>query len=155
MRSSITLATLTLCFASARATVAHADAEPGPGPSCQAIHAEINLNTGTITGNFGLNGTVAFAQDGAGTAPPTAPATSSVFSGVLTIATASGELLLRETGMSSSRTGNPRGSVLASWGEAIKGSQCFDGVTGDLFFAGRRIGTQFLVAVTGQLCRAR
>lgn len=120
---------------------------------CRRIHAEIDLTHGTIDGNFGLDGTVAFALESSGTAPATAPATSSVFSGILTITTARGNLVLRETGMSSSRTGNAAGTVLASWGETLSGTDRFTGVTGDLFFAGHRAGAIFLVDVTGQLCR--
>jgi hypothetical protein len=77
-----------------------------------------------------------------------------VFSGILTIATDQGVLTLRETGMVSSRTGNPRGPVLASWGETLGGTGRFDGVSGDLFFAGiRPPGQLFLVAVSGTLCQ--
>lgn len=125
----------------------------GDDDHCRRIRAEIDLTHATIEGNFGLDGTVAFASDSAGTPPATAPATSSVFSGLLTIATARGDLVLRETGMFSSRTGNPAGSVLASWGDAQSGTGRFAGVTGELFFAGRVAGSIFLVDVTGELCR--
>jgi len=120
---------------------------------CRRIRAEINLTDGTIAGNFGLNGTVAFASDGQGTPPPTAPAGSSVFSGLLTISTRRGELTLRETGMFSSRTDNPDGAVLTSWADSPSGTGAFEGVTGDLFFAGRVVEAAFLVQVSGTLCR--
>ena len=59
----------------------------------------------------------------------------------------------RETGMLSSRTGNPAGSLIASWGESVSGTDKFADVTGDIFFTGGRVpGTQFLVAVSGELC---
>src|SRR5688572_2380243 len=111
---------------------------------CRRIRAEINLTEGTIAGNFGLNGTAAFVSDGQGTPPTTAPAGSSVFSGLLTISTDRGVLTLRETGMFSSRAGNPDGAVLASWGDSPSGTGVFDGVTGDLFFAGRAVEGAFL-----------
>lgn len=38
-------------------------------------------------------------------------------------------------------------------GESLGGTDRVTGVTGDLFFAGRRVGTVFLVEVSGQLCR--
>jgi hypothetical protein len=120
---------------------------------CGRIRAEINLTEGTIAGNFGLNGTVAFVSDGQGTAPPTAPAGSSVFSGLLTISTGRGALSLRETGMFSSRADNPDGAVLASWGDSPSGTGAFEGTTGDLFFAGRVVEGSFLVQVSGRLCR--
>lgn len=123
------------------------------GERCQRIRAEINLTDGTIRGNFHLDGTVAFAQDSAGVVPSTAPAGSSVFSGLLTIETDHGALVMRETGMFSSRSGNPRGAVLYSVGETLRGTGRYIGVTGDVFFAGRSEGELFLVDVTGELCR--
>jgi hypothetical protein len=120
---------------------------------CRRIRAEINLTEGTIAGNFGLNGTAVFVSDGQGTPPPTAPAGSSVFSGIFTVSTDRGVLSLRETGMFSSRTGNPDGAVLASWGDSPSGTGVFEGVTGDLFFAGRVVEGAFLVQVSGRLCR--
>jgi hypothetical protein len=143
------LATLLICLSTTHVAVAG----DNQGPRCQSIRAEIDLTNGTIEGNFGLNGTVAFAQDSAGTPPATAPAGSSVFSGILTLATARGDLILRETGMFSSRTGNPAGPQFASYGEALSGTQRFAGVTGDLFFTGQIVGEIFLVEVTGKLCR--
>jgi hypothetical protein len=120
---------------------------------CKNIRAQIDLSTGTIVGNFRLNGTVVFTADGSGTAPATAPAGSSVFSGPLVITTAHGTLTIRETGMFSSRTGNPDGPVLVSWGDGPSGTGFFEGVTGDLFFIGRRVDGVLLVKVTGTLCR--
>jgi hypothetical protein len=128
-------------------------ADSDDGDRCRRIRAEIDLTNGTIEGNFGLDGTVAFVGDSSGTAPPTAPGGSSVFSGILTVTTARGNLILRETGMFSSRTGNPGGPVLAAWGDALSGTQRFTGVTGELFFSGRRVGSIFLVDVSGQLCQ--
>ena len=78
-----------------------------------------------------------------------------MFSGILTITTDHGVIELRETGMFSSRTGSPNGPVLASWGEALSGTDRYAGVSGDLFFAGLVVGEAFLVNVTGQLCRQR
>ena len=148
MRRLTGLVCMMLCMVIGR--VAAAD---GDDDHCRRIKAEIDLTHATIEGNFGLDGTVAFVQDSPGTAPATAPPGSSVFSGILTITTARGNLVLRETGMFSSRTGNAAGPVLASWGEALSGTDRFTGTTGDLFFAGRRAGSIFLVDVSGQLCR--
>jgi hypothetical protein len=150
MRRLTSVATVVLSMWIGR--VALAD-EAGDDDLCHRIHAQIDLTHATISGNFGLDGTVAFVSDSAGTAPATAPGGSSVFSGLLTISTAHGNLVLRETGMFSGRTGNPRGSVLASWGDTQSGTQRFTGVTGELFFAGRVAGAIFLVDVSGQLCR--
>lgn len=143
-----------LCLLIGRVALADNEADDGlDDDGCRRIRAEIDLTHATIEGNFGLDGTVAFAADSNGTVPSTAPPGSSVFSGILTITTARGNLVLRETGMFSSRTGNPGGSVLASWGDALSGTGRFTGTTGDLFFSGRRVGAIFLVDVSGQLCR--
>jgi len=51
---------------------------------------------------------------------------------ILAITTARhGTLMLRETGMFSSRTGNPRGPVLSSWGDFLSGTERYEGMTGD------------------------
>lgn len=124
------------------------------GDGCRRIHAEIDLSKGTIVGNFGLTGTVVFTADSSSPPPATAPPGSSVFSGILNITTTRhGNLQLRETGMFSSRTGNPLGPVLSSWGDVLSGTDRYEGVTGDLFFIGRRLDGVFLVEVSGDLCR--
>lgn len=152
MRRLMSLGCVMFCMLLGRVAVAGGDDE-GDGDHCRRIRAEIDLTHGTIEGNFGLDGTVAFVRDSPGTAPVTAPPGSSVFSGILTVTTARGNLVVRETGMFSSRTGNPNGSVLASWGDALSGTGRFEGTTGDLFFSGRVAGDIFLVDVSGQLCR--
>ena len=128
-------------------------AVPARADGCKTIRAEIDLTHGTISGNFGLNGTVVFTSDGTGTAPPTAPAGSSVFSGILEITTQRGILRMRETGMFSSRTGNPAGPLMSSWGDSMSGTGFYQGATGDVFFTGQRAGDIFLVEVSGQICR--
>ena len=154
MRRLSSLGCAMLCLLIGRVALADNEADDGLDDArCRRIRAEIDLTHATIEGNFGLDGTVAFAADSNGTVPSTAPPGSSVFSGILTITTARGNLVLRETGMFSSRTGNPGGSVLASWGDALSGTDRFTGVTGDLFFSGRRAGAIFLVDVSGELCR--
>src|ERR1041384_7263101 len=125
MRRLMSTGCVMLCMLLGRAALAGGDDD-----HCRRIRAEIDLTHGTIEGNFGLDGTVAFVQDSPGTAPVTAPPGSSGFSGILTITPARGTLLVRETGMFSSRTGNPGGPVLASWGDALSGTQRFTGVTG-------------------------
>jgi hypothetical protein len=126
---------------------------PAEGDGCRAVRAEIDLAAGTISGNAGLNGTILFASDGAGTPPPTAPEGSSVFSGLLTLSTDAGSVELRETGMFSSRGENPRGALLTSFGEVLTGTGRFEGASGDLFFMGRNVEDVFLLDVRGVLCR--
>jgi hypothetical protein len=133
--------------------IALLSAAPARAQQCKTVRAEIDLTHGTISGNLGLNGTVVFTSDGTGTAPATAPAGSSVFSGILEITSNRGTLRLRETGMFSSRTGNPAGPVLSSWGDSLSGTGFYQGATGDLFFNGRRVDDILLVEVTGEICR--
>jgi hypothetical protein len=133
------------------ATLAHEGA--ARAGDCKRIRAEINLDDGTIQGNFGLDGTVAFIEDSDGEAPETAPPGSSVFSGILTITTSRGTIAMRETGMFSARTGNPDGFVLSSWGDGASGTGRYRNVAGgDLFFNGRIVDDAFLVDVSGELC---
>jgi hypothetical protein len=73
---------------------------PARADRCHRVRATIDLAKGTISGNFGLEGTVVFTQDSPGTPPPTAPPGSSVFSGMLDITTQQGSLRLREPGCS-------------------------------------------------------
>jgi len=128
-------------------------ASPARAEQCKKIHAEIDLTHGTISGNFGLNGTVVFTSDGTGTPPASAPAGSSVFSGILEIMSTRGTLRMRETGMFSSRTGNPAGPVMSSWGDSMSGTGFYQGVSGDVFFNGHRADDIFLVEVSGEICR--
>lgn len=121
--------------------------------ACKNIHAEFDTATGTISGNFGLTGTATFSADSSGTPPATAPGGSSVFSGIFAVTTRRGTLSFRETGMFSSRTGNPAGAVLSSWGEALSGTGSYQGVTGDLYFMGRIEEGVLIVDITGRLCR--
>ncbi len=121
--------------------------------SCRNIHAEFDTTTGTLSGNFGLTGTATFTADSSGTAPATAPAGSSVFSGIFVVTTRRGTLTFRETGMFSSRTGNPAGAVLSSWGETLSGTGVYQGVSGDLYFMGKMEDGALIVEITGALCR--
>jgi hypothetical protein len=121
------------------------------GAHCRRIHAE--QSQGIISGNFGLNGTSVFTGDAPGTAPPTAQPGTSVFSGLLAITTDEGTLTMHETGVFSSRTGNPDGAVLVSWSDSPTGTGVFEGVTGDLFFTGRTRDGVLVIKVSGKLCR--
>jgi hypothetical protein len=147
LRHQLVLAVTLSAGALAVATPARAD-------GCRDIRAEINLGAGTIRGNFGLRGTLTFTADSNSPPPATAPAGTSVFSGILEIVTEDGTLEIRETGMFSSRTGNPAGPLLSSFGETLSGTGRYEGVTGDLFFTGQRDEDgAFVVEMSGSLCR--
>lgn len=127
---------------------------PASADDCWPVFAEIDLSDGTIRGNLGLDGTAVFVADSSGTPPPTAPAGSTVFSGILTITTDDGVLEVRETGMFSSRSGTEAGPILSSWGDFVSGTGRYTDLTrGEIFFAGHEIDGALLVYAVGKLCR--
>jgi hypothetical protein len=132
---------------------------------CKAVHADVQetattencmspvpfCTTGTIDGNHGLEGTTFFSLDGGAATPPTSPGIRS-YSGVFTITTELGELVLRETGVSYPRPGNPEGGVLSSIIEVKSGTGRYEGATGLMFFHGRSLSGTFDVKLVGTLC---
>jgi hypothetical protein len=150
---------LLLCAASA-------NADEGAN-RCKSVHADVQevvttenctspLNfctKGTIDGNHGLDGTTFFSVDGGAATPPTSPGTRS-YSGVFTITTDQGELILRETGVTYPRPGNPEGGVLSSIIEVTSGTGRYEGASGIMFFHGRSLNGTFDVKLVGTLCTA-
>lgn len=135
-------------------TTTLATASPARADGCRRVFAQIDLAEGVIIGNLGLVGSVAFTADSAGTAPATAPATSSVFSGILTITTEEGALEMRETGMFSSRRDTSAGGVLSSWADFSTGTGRYAELTsGELFFFGTNTGEGLQLDVVGELCK--
>lgn len=150
---------LLLCAASASA---NEDAN-----RCKAVQADVEevvttenctspLNfctKGTIDGNHGLDGTTFFSVEGGAATPPTSPGIRS-YSGVFTITTELGELVLRETGVTYPRPGNPEGGVLSSIIEVKSGTGRYEGATGIMFFHGRSLNGSYDVKLVGTLCTA-
>jgi hypothetical protein len=132
---------------------------------CKAVHADVQevvtsenctspLNfctKGTIDGNHGLEGTTFFSVEGGAAVPPTSPGIRS-YSGVFTITTELGELVLREAGVTYPRSGNPEGGVLSSIIEVTSGTGRYLGATGIMFFHGRSLNGTFDVKMVGTLC---
>jgi hypothetical protein len=135
---------------------------------CKAVHADVEevvttenctspLNfctKGTIDGNHGLDGTTFFSVEGGAAVPPTSPGIRS-YSGVFTITTELGALVLRETGVTYPRPGNPEGGVLSSIIEVKSGTGRYEGATGIMFFHGRALNGVYDVKLVGTLCTAR
>ncbi|HEY5806852.1 MAG TPA: hypothetical protein VIT67_02735 [Povalibacter sp.] len=148
------MAGLLLCTAAANA---------GDAKHCKAVRADVqevrtleNCTTsfcteGTIDGNHGLSGTTFFSAEGGAATPPGSPGTSS-YTGVFTITTEHGELVLRETGITYPRPGNPEGGVLSSIIEVTSGAGRYEGATGIMFFHGRSLNGVFDVELVGTLC---
>jgi hypothetical protein len=134
---------------------------------CKPVHADVQevvtrenctspLNfctKGTIDGNHGLEGTTFFSVEGGAATPPTSPGTRS-YSGVFTITTELGQLILRETGITYPRAGNPEGGVLSSIIEVTSGTGRYEGATGIMFFHGRALNGTYDVKMVGTLCTA-
>jgi hypothetical protein len=151
---------LLLCAASA-----NADEEAN---RCKSVHADVEevvttenctsprsfCTKGTIDGNHGLDGTTFFSLESTGTPPATSPGTGS-YSGVFTITTDQGELVLRETGVNYPRRGNPEGGFLSSIIEVTSGTGRYEGATGIMFFHGRSLNGTFDVKLVGTLCTVR
>ena len=135
---------------------------------CKAIQADVEevqttenctsplgfCTKGTIDGNHGLAGTTFFSVEGGAATPPTSPGIRS-YSGVFTITTELGELVLRETGVTYPRPGNPEGGVLSSIIEVTSGTGRYQGATGIMFFHGRSLNGTYDVKMTGTLCTVR
>ena len=133
----------------------------------QAVHADVQevrrprtararrfCTEGTIDGNHGLEGTTFFSVEGGAATPPGSPGIRS-YTGVFTITTEHGELILRETGITYPRPGNPEGGVLSSIIEVKSGAGRYEGATGIMFFHGRSLNGVFDVELIGTLCTAK
>ena len=93
-------------------------------------------------------------MEGGAAVPPTSPGIRS-YSGVFTITTELGELVLRETGVTYPRPGNPEGGVLSSIIEVTSGTGRYQGATGIMFFHGKSLNGTFDVKMSGTLCTVR
>jgi hypothetical protein len=147
---------LLLCAASANADEA---------TRCKSVHADVQevqthenctsplgfCTKGTIDGNHGLSGTTFFSVDGGAATHETSPGRRS-YSGVFTITTDQGELVLREAGITYPRPGNPEGGVLSSIIEVTSGTGRYEGATGIMFFHGRNLNGTYDVKLQGTLC---
>jgi hypothetical protein len=146
---------LLLCAASA-----HADETK----RCKAVHADVQevqtrenctsnfCTEGTIDGNHGLSGTTFFSLDGGAATPPASSPGTRSYTGVFTVTTDQGELILRETGVTYPRPGNPEGGVLSSIIEVTSGTGRYEGATGIMFFHGRSLNGIYDVQLQGTLC---
>lgn len=135
---------------------------------CKQIHAEIVSSSttagctspiglctsGTIDGNFGLDGTTYLTTDSFAPGPNTAPKAPNVFSysGVLQIAARHGTLTARDTGIFDPL---PIGTgVFSSFDIITGGTGRYAGASGILFIMGRTVVNtgQFVSTVTGTVC---
>lgn len=130
----------------------------GHAGNCKAVHAslvEVASTTGCnaglsscflgeVTGNHGLVGVTHFRADSVGTAASGSPG-SVPYSGPFEYRTASGHLLMRETGVT------VPGAVTAHQ-RIVEASGDFAGVTGYLFVSGTRANGVVTTRVDGEFC---
>lgn len=128
--------------------------------SCKPVHADMVEHrstteckpshtfcfVGVVDGNHGLRGTTYFKGD-SGTLPiPTSPEFVG-YSGVFEYTTARGTLVMRETGVTSSKQG-----VVTAYQKITDASGEYAGVSGYFFVSGHNDGQQITTRVTGEIC---
>jgi hypothetical protein len=112
-------------------------------------------DTGTISGNLGLNGAIEFfTVDSTAPGPSTAPnpSTTLSYSGILEITTNHGTLITRDTGVFDTSTGTSTGGFSSAFATVIDGTGKYHGASGYLFFAGKPVNGHFETPISGELC---
>lgn len=133
---------------------------------CNAVHAtmdEERMTTGcnaglaacflgVVEGNHGLRGTTHFASDSfVQTSPATSPGFI-IYSGPFEYRTATGTLMMRETGVSNGTTGQPSSGAITAYQQIVSGTGDFEGATGYFFVSGRRVSGVVTTQLSGELC---
>lgn len=136
---------------------------------CKAIHADLVEITATegcdagetscflgeVTGNHGLRGTTHFNADSAARAPTTASPGFISYSGPFQYRTATGNLDMRETGVSNLGTGAPQSGAVTAYQQIVGGTGEFAGATGFFFVSGRNTNGVIETTISGELCLAQ
>jgi hypothetical protein len=144
--------------------VAPAAAESG----CKAVHAtlvEVPATTGCnpgltscflgeVAGNHGLRGATHFRADSAAAGPSTGSPGFISYSGAFQYRTESGNLDVRETGVTNTGNGQPQSGAVTAYQQVVGGSGDFAGASGFLFVSGRRVNNVIETLVHGELCFA-
>jgi hypothetical protein len=180
MKSSSRFATITmtatLAVATAAAGLALADdggadrdrddhGDRGDHPRCRKIRGHLveDVNTtactppatrcffGVLTGH-GIEATTYFAADSSATGPSTSPGWVS-YSGEFTYTTDDGTLLMRETGVSHPRQGDPDSGGVSAFQHVLSGTGRYEGATGHLIVGGFNIAGHVETDVVGEICR--
>jgi hypothetical protein len=127
---------------------------------CKLVHAEMVEHrttteckpshpfcfVGVVDGNHGLRGTTYFKGD-SGTLPiPTSPEFIG-YSGVFEYTTDHGALVMRETGVTSSKQG-----VVTAYQKVTSATGEYEGASGYFFVSGHNDGQQITTRVFGELC---
>ncbi|HEV8694559.1 MAG TPA: hypothetical protein VGQ93_10335 [Lysobacter sp.] len=133
---------------------------------CKPIHAsleEVRSTTGcnpglsacflgVVDGDHGLRGTTHFASD---SYVPTSPSTSPgfiIYSGPFEYRTDTGNLTMRETGVSNGTTGQPSSGAVTAYQQIVNGTGDFEGASGHFFVSGRRVSGVVSTEISGEIC---
>ena len=138
-------------------------------PSCKAIQADLAevratvgcdagvsvCYLGELDGNHGLRGTTHFRGDSGAAGPSTGLAGFISYSGPFQYRTATGNLDMRETGVTNTSSGLPQSGAVTAYQQVTGGSGEYAGATGYLFVSGRNVDGVIVTHITGELCLAQ
>jgi hypothetical protein len=110
---------------------------------------------GEVDGNHGFRGTTHFRGDSGAAGPATGSAGFISYSGPFQYRTATGNLDMRETGVTNTSTGLPQSGAVTAYQQVIGGSGEYQGATGHLFVSGRNVGGVVRTTISGELCLAQ
>jgi hypothetical protein len=135
-------------------------------PVCKAIQAELieirvtegcdaglsSCFLGEVDGNHGLRGTTHFRGDSGAAGPATGLTGFISYSGPFQYRTATGNLDMRETGVTNTSTGLPQSGSVTAYQQVMNGTGEYAGASGYLFVSGRNVGGVIRTSITGELC---
>lgn len=110
---------------------------------------------GEVEGNHGLRGTTHFRGDSGAAGPATGSAGFISYSGPFQYRTATGNIDMRETGVTNTSSGLPQSGAVTAYQQVVGGSGEYQGATGYLFVSGRNVGGVISTRVFGELCLAQ
>jgi hypothetical protein len=137
-------------------------------PACKAIHADLvetrvttgcnpglaSCFIGEVSGNHGLRGTTHFRGDSGAAGPSTGSPGFISYSGPFQYRTATGNLDMRETGVTNTSTGLPQSGAVTAYQQVVGGTGEYAGATGFLYVSGRNVNNVIETVIHGELCLA-
>lgn len=155
----ISLSTLALAVASLVSGVANAQ-------TCKSIHADlVEVRStqgcdpglafcflGEVNGNHGLRGTTHFKGDSGAAGPATGTTGFISYSGPFEYRTATGNLDMRETGVTNTSAGLPQSGIVTAYQQVVGGTGEYEGATGYLFVSGRNVNNVIETFLVGEIC---
>jgi hypothetical protein len=117
---------------------------------CKPEHSFCFL--GEVSGNHGVRGTTYFRGDGSGSRPTTSP-DFLPYSGPFEYHLKDGSLVMRETGVVNTTTGNLDSGAITAFQKVVDATGEWAGTTGYFFVNGFNRDGRIETTVTGELCR--